>query len=205
MTYLQFYNQWHPFACFSTQQVKAIYPTFNRSNYTMWLRKGYIISLRQGWYTFADYRQQPDYARYFAGQIYAPSYISLHSALSFYGIIPEQVVEITSVTTQKTSRFINDCATYSYQTIRPNLFWGYTMMNMQDGKVYPMATPEKAILDLLYLYPQYQTEAQMLDLRLDEDWLDNELNNNRLQEYMVRIDSPALTKRFDLLKKAYKI
>lgn len=78
-------------------------------------------------------------------------------------------------------------------------------MNMQDGKVYPMATPEKAILDLLYLYPQYQTEAQMLDLRLDEDWLDNELNHNRLQEYMVRIDSPALIKRFDLLKKAYKI
>lgn len=171
----------------------------------MWLRKGYIISLRQGWYAFADYLQQPDYARYFAGQIYAPSYISLHSALSFYGIIPEQVVEITSVTTQKTSRFINDCATYSYQTIRPNLFWGYTMMNMRDGKVYPMATPEKAILDLLYLYPQYQTEAQMLDLRLDEDWLDNELNHNRLQEYMARINSPALTKRLDLLKKAYEI
>ncbi|HCY73302.1 MAG TPA: hypothetical protein DHU75_04110 [Rikenellaceae bacterium] len=205
MTYLQFYNQWHPFACFSTQQVKAIYPAFNRSNYTMWLRKGYIISLRQGWYAFADYLQQPDYARYFAGQIYAPSYISLHSALSFYGIIPEQVVEITSVTTQKTSHFINDCATYSYQTIRPNLFWGYSMMNMQDGKVYPMATPEKAILDLLYLYPQYQTESQMLDLRLDEDWLDNELNHNRLQEYVARINSPALTKRLDLLKKAYKI
>ena len=205
MTYLQFYNQWHPFACFSTQQVKAIYPSFNRSNYTMWLRKGYIISLRQGWYAFADYLHQPDYARYFAGQIYAPSYISLHSALSFYGIIPEQVVEITSVTTQKTSHFINDCATYSYQTIRPNLFWGYSMMNMQDGKVYPMATPEKAILDLLYLYPQYQTAAQMLDLRLDEDWLDDELNHNRLQEYVARINSPTLTKRLDLLKKAYKI
>jgi len=171
----------------------------------MWLRKGYIISLRQGWYAFADYLHQPDYARYFAGQIYAPSYISLHSALSFYGIIPEQVVEITSVTTQKTSHFINDCATYSYQTIRPNLFWGYSMMNMQDGKVYPMATPEKAILDLLYLYPQYQTEAQMLDLRLDEDWLDNEWNHNRLQEYVARINSPTLTKRLDLLKKAYKI
>lgn len=107
--------------------------------------------------------------------------------------------------TDAISVYINACDTYSYQTVRPNLFWGYSMMNMQDGKVYPMATPGKALLDLLYLYPQYQTEAQMLDLRLDEDWLDNELNHNRLQEYMASINSPALTKRLNLLKKAYGI
>lgn len=203
MTYRQFYQQWHPFACFSTQQVKAIYPAFNRSNYIQWQRNGGIVSLRKGWYAFADYLQQSDYARFFAGKIYAPSYISLHTALSFYGIIPEQVVEITSVTTLKTARFSNVYAAYSYQTVRPNLFWGYSPKTLKDGKEYMMATPEKALLDLLYLYPQYQSEADMLDLRLDEDWLANELDRSRLQDYVLRIGHPAVTQRMEILKKAY--
>ncbi len=205
MTYQEFYRQWHSFACFSTQQVKAIYPAFNRCNYLQWQRNGYIVSLRKGWYAFADYRQQPDYARYFAGKIYAPSYISLHSALSFYGIIPEQVVEITCVTTRKTASFTNAFASYSYQTVRSSLFWGYTPMTLSDGKVYYMATPEKALLDLLYLYPQYQTEADMVELRLDEDWLSADLDRRRLQEYVARADSPALGKRVSVLQKAYRL
>lgn len=205
MTYQQFYRQWHPFACFCTQQVRAIYPTFNRSNYIQWQHNGYIVSLRKGWYAFADYLQQPDYARYFAGKIYAPSYISLHTALSFYGIIPEQVVEITSVTTRKTASFSNDFATYSYQTMRANLFWGYQSMTLTDGKVYMMATPEKALLDLLYLYPQYQTEADMIDLRIDEDWLATELDHNHLQDYLLRMARPSLAQRVETLKKAYQL
>ena len=205
MIYQQFYQQWHPFACFCTQQVRAIYPTFNRSNYLQWQRQGYIVSLRQGWYAFADCLQQPDIARYFAGKIYDPSYISLHTALSFYGIIPEQVVEITSVTTRKTASFANSFASYSYQTVRTNLFWGYTPMTLTDGKTYMMATPEKALLDLLYLYPQYHTEADMLDLRLDDDWLADELDRSRLKDYLSRIASPSLTQRIETLKKAYRL
>ncbi len=203
MTYLQFYTKWHPFACFSTRQVKAIVPDFNRNNYLLWQRSGQIISLRQGWYAFADYRQQPDYAYYFAGQIYAPSYISLHTALSFYGIIPEAVVEITSVSTQKTARYTNAFGTYSYQTVRPRLFFGYEAKVMADGKQYWMATPEKAIVDLLYLYPQYETEEQMRELRFDEDWMIDSLDRNRLQDYVARINSPALTRRVRILLKVY--
>ncbi len=203
MNYRQFYQQWHPFACFSTQQVKAIYPAFNRSNYIQWQRNGCIVSLRKGWYAFADYLQQPDYARYFAGKMYAPSYISLHTALSFYGIIPEQVVAVTSVTTQKTANFTNAFASYSYQTIRPHLFFGYTPMTLSDGKVYSMATPEKALVDLLYLYPQYQTETDMVELRLEEDWLSVDLDRKRLHDYLSQVGSPALTKRMEILKKAY--
>ena len=203
MTYLQFYNQWHPFACFSTQQVKAILPEFSRSNYLQWQKSGYIVSLRQGWYAFADYLQKPDYARYFAGQIYAPSYISLHTALAFYGIIPEAVVEITSVSTQKTARFENRFGIYSYQTIRQNLFFGYEAKVMQDGKRYMMATPEKALVDLLYLYPQYNTESDMLELRLDEDWMADEMKRERLNAYMEQIGSPALRRRVRTLLKAY--
>ena len=204
MTYTQFYNQWHGLGCFSIHQVHAITPDFNRSNWHQWQKSGYIVSLRQGWYAFADYLQQPDYARYFAGKICAPSYISLHTALSFYGIIPEAVVEITSVTTQKTCRYENAFGQFSYQTIRPRLFWGFEPKMMRDGKQYMMATPEKAIIDLLYLYPQYSTLDEMRELRFDEDWMREELNKERLMEYAEYVNKPIIFKRVKLLLKAYE-
>ena len=205
MTYIQFYNEWHLLACFSVSQVRAIYPDFHRGNFVQWQRAGYIVPLRQGWYAFSDYIQLPDYARFIAGKICAPSYISMHTALSFYGIIPEAVVEITSVTTQKTCRYENAFGQFSYQTIRPRLFWGFEPKTMRDGKQYMMATPEKAIIDLLYLYPQYSTIDEMRELRFDEDWLHDELNKERLLEYAARINSPILNKRIHLLLKAYKL
>ena len=203
MTYNSFYNQWHHLACFSTAQVKAIYPDFPRGNYLRWQKAGYIVPLRQGWYAFADYVNKPDYARYIASKIYTPSYISLHTALSFYGIIPESVVAITSITTRKTAQFENVFASYSYQTIKPSLFWGYEPKQLSDGKTYLLATPEKALIDLLYLYPQYSTEEEMRELRLDEDFMQNELDKERLLEYTSRIGSPILTKRVQLMLKTY--
>lgn len=205
MTYTQFYNQWHGLGCFSVHQVHAISPDFNRANWHQWQKSGYIVMLRRGWYAFADYLKQPDYSRYFAGKICAPSYISLHTALSFYGIIPEAVVEITSVTTQKTCRYENAFGQFCYQTVRPRLFWGFEPKTMRDGKQYMMATPEKAIIDLLYLYPQYSTLEELRALRFDEDWMREELNLTRLKEYAERINSPILNKRIKLLLKAYEL
>ena len=205
MTYIQFYNEWHRLACFSVSQVRAIYPDFHRGNFVQWQRAGYIVPLRQGWYAFSDYIQLPDYARFIAGKICSPSYISLHTALSFYGIIPEAVVEITSVTTQKTCRYESAFGQFSYQTIRPRLFWGFEPKTMRDGKQYMMATPEKAIIDLLYLYPQYSTIDEMRELRFDEDWMREELNKERLLEYAARINSPILNKRIHILLKAYEL
>lgn len=205
MKYIQFYNEWHRLACFSVAQVRAIYPNFNRGNLLQWQRAGYIVPLRRSWYAFADYVQQPDYARFIAGKICAPSYISLHTALSFHGIIPEAVVEITNVTTLKTCRYENAFGQFSYQTIRPLLFWGFEPKTMRDGKQYMMATPEKAIIDLLYLYPQYSTIDEMRELRFDEDWMQDELNKERLMVYAKRINSPILSKRIHLLLKAYEL
>lgn len=205
MTYLHFYQQWHSFGCFNTQQVKAITPQFNRSNYNQWQQSGQIVSLRQGWYAFADYLAQPDYAYYFAGQIYAPSYISLHTALAFYGIIPEAVTEITSVSTQKTAHFKNAFGNYSYQTIRSSLFFGFEAKKMRDGKQFWMATPEKAILDLLYLYPKYITPEDMQELRFDADWMTEELNRERLETYLTQMNGIALAKRVKTLLKTYGI
>ena len=89
---------------------------------------------------------------YFANRMYRPSYVSLHTALAFYEMIPEAVVQTTNVTTLKTADFQNDLGEFSYKSVREDLMFGYDIKPIADGRTVQLATPEKALLDLLYLY-----------------------------------------------------
>ena len=205
MSFLEFKDKMFDLACFNIYQVLAWNPDFDRNNMTRWVKKGYLVRLRQGYYAFPEYREKPDYSLYFANRIYKPSYISLHTALSFYGIIPEAVIQITSVTSLKTTSFTNDFGEYSYNTVKGNLIFGYGLKSMADNRTIQFATPEKALLDLLYLYPFYNNEQEMEELRLDEDYLHEDLNTTLLMEYAGKFQSKALDQRLSLLLKTYNI
>jgi len=205
MNFIEFRNKFLSLAYFTTNQVYASFPEFNRNNLVHWVRQGYLIRLRQGYYAFPEYRESTDFTLYFANTIYKPSYISLHTALSFYGIIPESVPEITSVTTLKTITFSNDFGEYSYKNIRPELMFGYELRDMEGGRRIMFATPEKAIIDLLYLYPFYNTERDLENLRLDESYMEDDFNVKRLTEFSDRIGSKALSKRIDILRKVHTL
>lgn len=192
-------------ACFNIHQIYAWQPGFDRNNLTRWVKKGYLIRLRQGYFTFSEYKNKPDYSFYFANRIYRPSYISLHSALAFYGMIPEAVVQITSVTPLKTESFSNDSGEYSYKSIKENLMFGYGLKPMTDGRTIQFATPEKALLDLLYLYPFYKSVQELEELRLDEDYLHDDLNKNLLNDYCAKFQSKALDHRVKLLLNTYDL
>ena len=189
--------------CFSNDQVYSWQPGFDRNNLSRWIRKGLLIRLRQGYFTFPEYKGKPDYPWYFANRMYRPSYISLHSALSFHGIIPESVIQITSVTSLKTAYFVNLFGEFSYKTIKKELMYGYDLKTMSDGRTLQIADPEKALSDMLYLYPEYSTTQDMLDLRLDEEYLQNDLKKNLLQEYISQFKSKTLEKRVNQLFIAY--
>jgi predicted transcriptional regulator of viral defense system len=203
MNYLEFRSSMFDLGCFNTHQVYAWKPEFDRNNFVRWVKKGLLIRLRQGYYTFPEYKGQPDYTLYFANRIYRPSYISLHTALAFYGLIPEAVVQVTSVTSLKTASFENEFAVYGYKTIHQQLIFGYVQKPIADGKTLQLAQPEKALLDLLYLYPFYTTEQDMEELRLDEDFLQEELDFNRLEDYKARFKNKALEKRVRILLNTY--
>ena len=205
MNFIEFRKRFLSLACFTTNQVYASYPEFNRNNLGEWVRKGYLIRLRQGYYAFPEYKESTDFTLYFANTIYKPSYISLQTALSFYGIIPEAITEITSVTTLKTMTFSNDFGEYSYKNIRSALMFGYDLKDMEGGRRIMFATPEKALIDLLYLYPFYNTERGLEDLRLDESYMEDEFNTERLTEFSERIGSKALSNRIDMLRKVYNL
>jgi len=205
MNFLEFKDKLFGLACFSTDQVYAWKPDFDRNNFGRWVKKGLIIRLRRGYYTFPEYREKSDFALYFANRIYRPSYVSLHTALSFYGMIPESVVQISSVTTLKTTSFSNAVADYSYKSVKTELMFGYQSKALPDGRTILMARPEKAVLDLLYLYPQYQSPADMLELRLDADYLYNDLNKELLIEYVAGFKSISIDKRVSQLIKVYEL
>ena len=194
----------YPMGCFNINQVLLWEKYFDRNNLTRWCQKGLLEKMRNQFYAFPEYRQEPDFSRYVANRIYAPSYISLHSALSFYGMIPEEVVQITSVTTLKPTKFENAFGTFHYQRVKRSLFFGYEIKTMHNGRGLMFATPEKAILDLLYLNPYYKTERDMEELRLDEDFMQNELNKERMMEYLSMMSSKAMEQKVQLLLKVYE-
>ncbi len=164
-----------------------------------------LIKLRQGYYTFPEYKTSADISLYFANKLYQPSYISLHTALSFYGIIPEIVTSITSVSSLKTTDFKNDFGEYVYKKIKEDLFFGFDLKSLSDRRAMKLATPEKAILDLLYLYPFYDTIQEMQELRFDEDFMQEELNRDRLIEFTDIFKSKALEKRVKIMLKSYDL
>ncbi len=203
MNWFDFRSRLFDLGCFSIHHVYAWQPDFDRNNFVRWTRKGYLVRLRQGVYAFPEYRGKPDYAAYFAGKIYSPSYISLHSALAFYGLIPESVVQITSVTSLKTAVFKNGFGEYSYRSVRDDLMFGYVPRPLADGRTTAYATREKALLDLLYLYPFYDTERELSELRLDGDVLNEDVNRAEWESLAERFHSAALEKRRRLLSKVY--
>ncbi len=142
---------------------------------------------------------------FLAGKIYRPSYISLHSALSVYGIIPETVVQLTSVTPLKTAVFANRFGEYSYKSIKQALMFGYYKREVSDELSTDFATLEKALIDLLYLFPFYNTERDIADLRLDRDILYDDLDRTEWENTISQFHSNALEKRARLVEKVYEL
>ncbi|MDR0954177.1 MAG: hypothetical protein LBM20_02185 [Rikenellaceae bacterium] len=202
MNYLDFKQEFFEVGCFNTHQIRAWNPGFQSNNLTRWTKQELLIKLRQGYYAFPEYLSQHDFSLYLSSRIYKPSYISLHTALAFYGIIPEAVVQITAVSSLKTAEFENDFGTYSYQKMREELIFGYELKPFGDRTI-PFATPEKALLDLLYLYPFYNTPQEMEQLRLDEDYMQSDLDKERLSGYAEQFGNKALDRRLKIMINTY--
>lgn len=120
-------------------------------------------------------------------------------------MIPEAVVQVVSVTSLKTSSFSNSIGEYSYHSVKESLMFGYEFKPMADNRTILLATPEKALLDLLYLYPFYNSEQGLEELRLDEDYLNDDLDKNLLMDYCNKFHSRALYRRVKLLFKTYQL
>lgn len=113
-----------------------------------------------------------------ANFIYTPSYISLESALSIYGIIDQFSYKITSITLRKTKEFkIND-KNYTYHHIKQDFFQDYR----KEGG-YLIASPEKAVFDYLYLiYKGGRAKSSLSLLRIEENIIKRRILSQRIQK-----------------------
>lgn len=118
------------------------------------LDKGYLISLKKGWYVSEAYlNKQLELERYFeyiSNQLRKPSYLSLEYMLSRFNLIPEAVNIWTSITIKSTRKYENKLGNFVYKNIKEDLFTGYEEINYPEFKIY-RATKAKSLFDFLYL------------------------------------------------------
>ncbi len=136
-------------ALFSGREIQALFGVSKVATAGIlhrYSKQGFILKVKRGLYSFPD-ALPPEL--YLANKLYDPSYISREFALSYHGVIPEMVYEITSVTTKATRRFETLGKIYSYRSIKKSAFTGYTV-EKQRGFAFRIADAEKAFVDTLY-------------------------------------------------------
>lgn len=155
-----------------------------------WARAGKVVQLQRGLYTLAPpYQSEQPHSYLIANHLARGSYVSLHTVLSHYDLIPEHVAVVTSVTTGRPGNQQNKYGSFSFQHIQAALFFGFEYRQVTQTQWAYMATPEKALLDLIYLTPKADSEGYIRALRLQNlDQLDVE----RLTTYVERAARPKL-------------
>jgi predicted transcriptional regulator of viral defense system len=141
------------------------------------LAKGDIIRIKKGLYILGDsLRRRPFCRELLANLIYGPSYVSLEYALYYHGLTPERVETITSVTCGRSRTFNSPVGTFSYRMIPMEAFrTGMDQVELDDGRSFLIAIPEKALADRIVADRGAGTSTQkdlheylLADLRIDQ-------------------------------------
>jgi predicted transcriptional regulator of viral defense system len=166
-----------------------------RRQLSRWAASGRLIQLRRGLYVVAPpFAGEAPNLLALASRIRVPSYLSLQSALSYHGVIPESVPVVTSVTTGRPGQCDTPLGLFLYRHLKRDLFWGYREVDLEAGQKSFVATAEKALLDHYYLTPGVIDSSFVRELRLDPDNLDVEC----LRSFAKRAAKPRLTRAVDL-------
>lgn len=204
MKYPLFRDRFLVAGCVSTAEIAAAFGKFDKNCLTRWCGQGLLVQLRNGFYAFPDQLRNDDFIYHIANRIYAPSYVSLHSALGYHGYVRAAAgMPVSSVSGRKTASFRNAFGKFDYQKMKPELHFGYGKHTV-DGISFEMAYPEKALLDLFYLYPTlYGTEQGFRNFAIEVQMLYENLDVERLYDYMARFECRALEQRVDLFVRVF--
>ena len=166
-----------------------INPQIVRLQLTRWVNSGRIYQLRRGLYSIAPpYQKIQPHPFLVANHLQRASYVSLQSALTFYGLIPETVNITISVSAGRPERLETPLGIFEFRHLKPNLLFGYKMTDL-GGQNALVATPEKALLDLVYLQSGGESPKYIKELRLQNlDHLDLDL----LKKQSEVFDSPKM-------------
>jgi predicted transcriptional regulator of viral defense system len=138
------------------------------------IKKGYLVKIKRGLYAINLPHKKTNYDTYEMAQaIYSPSYISLESALSFHGWIPETVYIITASTTRRSKKFNTPIGYFNF-IHTPSLYFYDEVTRIESGEsIFFMAEPWKALADYIYAHKKTWDSIQALssDLRIEIETL----------------------------------
>lgn len=164
---------------FTTQDLAVLFPGSEDRRYGLVKRalaSGEIIHIRRGVYCLAPKYQKKSVNLYALAQhVHGPSYVSLESALSWHGWIPEAVHAVTSVSFKKSREFKTPLGVFSYDRVPQRVFYSEVeRLADASGNVFLMARPLKALADYVYVRKRNWAgiEPVVSDLRIEPEELE---------------------------------
>lgn len=144
-----------------------------------------------------------------ANHLYGPSYVSRQSALRYYGLIPERVYEITSMTTGHAKTYSNKIGNFSYLHCHNSYYHIGVKSLSENGISFMIASPEKALCDLMVYTPnlnlRYKSELISYleeDIRFDISQLKN-FDLKILEECLMHSRKKTMIQNLIKLTKEY--
>ncbi len=138
-----------------------------RLQLSRWVKSGQLVQLRRGLYALGTpWRKVEPHPFLIANRQHPGSYVSLQSALAWHGAIPEQVHIITSVGPGRPETTTTALGTFKNQYISDALYFGFSRIDVASRQSAFVATPEKALLDLVHFTPGGDSTGFLRELRL---------------------------------------
>ncbi len=174
----------------------ALLNNYRRSNdkISYMLKKGDLVPIKRGLYFFKkNYEDEGLSLFHVANILYGPSYVSLYSALSYHGLIPERVNLIESVTAKRSKSISTPIGGFRYISSVPEIFHiGINYEQTNSRTAFLIASPTKAICDIIWHTRRLNIKNKLemedflgKDIRFDLDRL-NELGLDELEKYIKK-------------------
>jgi len=165
-------------------------PADVRRQLSRWTKAKRLYQLRRGLYALAPpFQKIKPHPFLIANFLVRGSYVSCQSALAYYGLIPEYVPVITSVTGGRPARWKTPFGNFEFRHLKVDWLRGYRLLDLGAGQKAFVAIPEKALLDLIHLQPEADSPGYLLELRLQNL---EQLNPEVLRRLAVLTGKPKL-------------
>jgi predicted transcriptional regulator of viral defense system len=149
-------------------------------------KEGFLDRIAKGVYCLKD-KKPADFE--IANFLYKPSYVSLESALAYYGILIQVPQVITSVTLKRAKKIRAVNKEFIYFHLDQRYYSDYI-----KEQHFIIATPEKALIDTIFFASYGRTVIN------PEEWVLDKIDKKRFKKLSVRIESKIFRNFFNSLK-----
>ena len=195
----------------SVSALESLFPNIKRGNQKIRLleRDRQIIRLKKGLYVCnPEITGKILSTELIANHLYTPSYVSMSSALRYYGLIPEAEFTKQSMTLKHSKDFDTPLGRFEYTHISKKAFSVGLTNIRKDGYAFVIATPEKALCDLIANSPNVNLRYLKDAVTYLEDDIRMELDDFRQMKPEIFEEYINVGKKADsirtLLKLLYK-